>query len=221
MLDQTPLVLGATVVNAVLAAAVLVPWRVRRRGLRSGWVMLAVSLARGLGWWALRRSTDERRQWLLAVGGSACGGVLWGALCLLTFPSAETYQLFVAFVVGGMCAGSIAAYGAHFPTAAAFVLPASLPLALRFLLEGQKLGLVSAVMVVLFAGGMLRIGWISHRSFGALFALRAELARRTAALDAAEDAAAGRNRRAPGHRGGATPCAEDGGDRPAHQRYCA
>ncbi len=187
MLDQTPLVLGTTMFNAVLAAAVLVAVA----GEAPAWIwlgtMLAVSLARGLGWWALRRSTDERRQWMLAIGGSACGGVLWGALCLLTYPSAETYQLFVAFVVGGMCAGSIAAYGAHFPTAAAFVLPASLPLALRFLLESQKLGLVSAVMVVLFAGGMLRIGWISHRSFGALFALRAELARRTAALDAAEE----------------------------------
>ncbi len=186
MLGQTPLVLGTTMFNAVLAAAVLAA----SAGEAQAWfwlgMMLAVSLARGLGWWALRRSTDERHQWLLAIGGSACGGVLWGALCLLTYPSAETYQLFVAFVVGGMCAGSVAAYGAHFPAAAAFVLPASLPLAVRFLLESQKLGTVSAIMVVLFAGGMLRIGWISHRSFGALFRLQAELARRTASLDAAE-----------------------------------
>ena len=114
-------------------------------------------------------------------------GILWGALCLLNFPSAEVYQLFVAFVVGGMCAGAVLpAYGAHFPSAAAFILPACVPLVLRFLLEGQPLRLVPAVMVALFAGGMLRIGWLSHRTFGALFRLQAELARRTASLDAAE-----------------------------------
>jgi signal transduction histidine kinase len=111
---------------------------------------------------------------------------LWGALCLLSFPSPEMYQLFVAFVVGGMCAGAVAAYGAHFPSAAAFILPACLPLVLRFLLEGQPLRLVPAAMVALFAGGMLRIGWLSHRTFGTLFRLQAELARRTASLDAAE-----------------------------------
>ena len=33
---------------------------------------------------------------------------------------------------------------------------------------------------------MLRIGWLSHHTFGALFRLQAELAQRTASLDAAE-----------------------------------
>jgi signal transduction histidine kinase len=186
VLGQTPLVLGTTMFNAVLVALVLA-WQA---GETRAWLwlaaLLAVSLARGVGWWTLRRSTKQRRLWLLVIGGSVCGGVLWGALSLLTFPSAETYQLFVALVVGGMCAGSVVAYGAHFPAAAAFVLPASLPLAVRFGLEGQPLGLVWATLVVVFAGGMLRIGSISHRTFGALFRLQAELESRTASLDAAE-----------------------------------
>ena len=186
VLGQTPLVLGTTMVNAVLAAAVLA----LSAGEVQAWpwlgALLAVSLARGVAWWAMRRSADERRQWLLTVGGSACGGVLWGVLALLTVSSPETCQVFAAFVVGGMCAGAVAAYGAHFPTAAAFILPATLSLALSFLLGGQALGPVSAAMVLLFAGGMLRIGWLSHQTFGALFRLQAELAHRTASLDAAE-----------------------------------
>lgn len=186
VLAQTPLVLGTTMVNAGLVAAVLAGWAGEARAWLWLALLLAFSLARGLAWWRLRGSANPQRQWRLVIFGSIGGGVLWGVLSLLTFPSAETYQLFVALVVAGMCAGSVVAYGAHFPSAVAFVLPACLPLALRFALQGQPLGLVWAAMVGVFAAGLLRIGWISHCTFGALFRLQAELDGRTAALQAAE-----------------------------------
>ena len=183
MLGEPRLVLGVSMLNAVLAAAVLAqaapvwPWL---------GAILAVTLGRGVAWWVLRGSTDERLLWLLATGGAGTAGLLWGALCLLAFPADDTSRMFVAFVIAGMCAGAVAAHSAHFPTAAAFILPASLPLALRFALEGQPLRLVAAAKVVVFAGALLRVGWISHGRFGALFRLQAELERRTASLDLAE-----------------------------------
>ena len=181
-----PLVLGTTVCNASLTATALALWAGETRAWPWLWVVLAVTLARALLWLGLRRRAGAGGLRLLAIGGSACAGVVWGGLCLLTFPAPETYQLFVAFVVGGMCAGAISAYGAHFPSAAAFVVPVSLALALRFALERQPIWLVLVFMVLLMAAGLLRIAWNSHRSFGALFGLQAELARRTAALAAAE-----------------------------------
>jgi len=181
-----PTVLGATGIIAALIAAVLAV----SAGNPLAWLwlaaMLALAVARAIAWWRLRWSTDRHRLSRWVIGGAASAGALWGALCLLTFPAANTYELLVAFVIAGMCAGAVAAYGAYFPSAVSFILFASLPLALRFLLDRQPLHLVLAAMVLVFTLGMVRVAWISHRNFGAVFRLQAEASMRTAALDAAE-----------------------------------
>jgi signal transduction histidine kinase len=92
------------------------------------------------------------------------------------FPASETLQLFVAFVVGGMSAGAIAVNFTHFPTAAAFILPTSLPLAVSLLRQGSEQDDVSALMVVIFAVSLCLGAWRAHMGFGArmrlMFALR-------------------------------------------------
>ena len=186
VIGQMPTVLGATGIIAALTAAVLAV----SAGNRLAWLwlgaILTLTVARAIAWWQLRWSTDRHRLSRWVIGGAASAGALWGVLCLLTFPTANTYELLVAFVIAGMCAGAVAAYGAHFPSAVSFILLASLPLALRFLLDGQPLRLVLAAMVLVFTLGMVRVAWISHRNFGAVFRLQAEAAIRAAALDAAE-----------------------------------
>ena len=181
---QMPTVLGATVINALLAAALVVS-----AGNRQGWLwlagILALTAARAAFWWRLRTGTGFRRLSLLSSASAGAAGMLWGALALMAFPAPETYELLIAIIISGMCAGAVVAYGAHFASAAAFILPATLPLALRFLLDGQPLRHLMAAMVTVFAAGMLRVAWVSHRNVGAVLRLEAELSRRTAALDGA------------------------------------
>jgi signal transduction histidine kinase len=81
------------------------------------------------------------------------------------FPTSEFHQLFLALVIGGMCAGAITVNAAHFATVVAFILPATLPLAASFLAEGPPWR-VPALMVVIFATALSAISLIGHRTFG-------------------------------------------------------
>ena len=139
--EQTPAAAAVTVVNAGLMAAVLVAAEQDRRAYAWLAIVVLVTAARLALWRAFRRAPQasaQHRRWSLA---SACGafaaGLVWGGGSVLLFPQSETYQLFWAFLIGGMCAGAAALHHAHLPTALAFILPACLPLAVRFALEGS------------------------------------------------------------------------------------
>ena len=106
------------------------------------------------------------RRWaLFSILGSLATGVLWGFCATVMFPALESYQLFLALVIGGMCSGAVAVNAAHVPTVVAFILPASLPLAASFFAEGAKWR-VSALMIVLFASALSWISLAAHRKFG-------------------------------------------------------
>jgi hypothetical protein len=124
------------------------------------------------------RSGVDCRIWaMISVGGSLLTGLLWGFGAVALFPTDDVYQIFLAFVVGGMCAGAITVNSAHFPTLAAFILPAALPLAGRFALEGGP-GRMSGSMLTIFALALLVVSRRAHGTFGAnmrlQFALRRE-----------------------------------------------
>lgn len=109
-------------------------------------------------------------RWILAVGalsaktaGSAdfwlrglllsvfVSGLLWGIGALVLFsPQALQYQVFLAFILAGMAAGSVAT-GVYVPRAIPlFILPALLPLAARFLWQGGRLGIAMGAMTLVF-----------------------------------------------------------------------
>jgi signal transduction histidine kinase len=123
----------------------------------------------------------------ISVAGSGATGVLWGAGAIFLFPDAEIYQLFFAFVIGGMCAGTSAVNSAHAPTVLAFILPASLPLAFRFLTEGSRPLLVSGLMTLLFATALTLNSLRAHRDFADRFRLQLTLGRQSAALQEANE----------------------------------
>ncbi len=187
--QQAPLVLIVTVINAVLTAVVLAP--VGSETLLSGWVGL-IAVVSCVRWFVrgrfLRRAsnTARSRQWaLISILGSLTTGMLWGIGASGLFPADEMHQLFLAFVIGGMCAGTTVANSAHVPTVLAFILPASLPLAARFFAEGSLTRLVSAVMLVVFAGALSLISLRAHGTFGARIRLQLVLARQKRALSEA------------------------------------
>jgi signal transduction histidine kinase len=186
VLQRASLTLLVSVINAVLTAIVFAP--VASGTLLSAWVtsIVIVSVVRAV----IRRrilaaapdAVFPRSIAAISVAGSAATGMLWGAGAIFLSPNAEIYQLFFAFVIGGMSAGTSAVNSAHAPTVLAFILPASLPLACRFLTEGSPPLLVSGLMILLFAAALTLNSLRAHRDFADHFRLQLRLGRQSAAL---------------------------------------
>lgn len=183
---QLPLTLGASVVNALVTGAVLAP--------RAGWKPVAVWLAafalmaalRTIAWRQFVRLPEaeiaEPLWSRIAIAGALASGMLWGACALFLVPAEGSYPLFIAFVVGGMCAGTVTVNAAHLASVAAFLLPAVLPLAAWFICRGDALALPMALMTTLFAGALILAAWRYAKEFSVTVQARAALAERTAEL---------------------------------------
>jgi signal transduction histidine kinase len=188
--QQAPLTLVVTVINSVLTAFVLA--RVVSLKLLVIWVtiIIGVSAARlAVRQRFFKRAAAEAgRLWAaLSILGSMTTGILWGAGAAALPAEAQTYQLFFAFVVGGMCAGTTAVNSAHLPTVLAFILPATLPLAAGLLVEGTPVRIVSALMILVFASALSLTSWRAHRAFGEHLRLQFELSRQARMLQDANE----------------------------------
>ena len=75
-----------------------------------------------------------------------CGAPAYSCSLLST----TSQLLFLTLVIAGMCAGAATVHAAHFPSVAAFILPAVLPLTIAFLTKGDKLQVVSGIMAGVF-----------------------------------------------------------------------
>ncbi len=156
--------------------------------------MAVAALRLGL-WRAYRRrprrdgdgaGAGEARRWGLAsAGGAVAAGLLWGGGAVLLLPEAEIYRLFWIFVIGGMCAGAAALHYVHLPTALGFILPAGLPLALRYAAEGSVRRAAAAAMIGVFLLALTVTSRRASRHFGAMLRLQLDLAQRTEELHAA------------------------------------
>jgi signal transduction histidine kinase len=189
--QQLPLTLSVTLLNAALTAYVLAP--VTSHRALSVWLALIAGLAAVR--FALRPVFFRRRPegsgsriWsAVSVVGACLAGSLWGGGLALMFPANETTQLFLSFVVGGMCAGSVTVNFSHFPTAAAFILPASLPLAVSLLVDGSGSRDVAALMVLIFAASLCCSSLRAHQSFGQRLMLQFALRRQRRKLSEANE----------------------------------
>ena len=181
-----PITLSVTMLNVVLTLAALTD----AGDTEPIWWAAAIALLSivRLGFWrAYRRSETARvdtQFWMrAAAGGTLAAGILWGIGGWLIYPDGLLHQLFLAFVIGGMCAGAVTVDSAHFTSLLAFVVPASTPLAVRFLAEGDRLHAVMGAMVLIFSAAMLVIGRIFGAHFAETFRLQLALADRGRALD--------------------------------------
>jgi signal transduction histidine kinase len=186
--QQMPLTLIAVIINAALTAWVLAGVTPTSRLLVWLAALVVISQARflllGLYHFSARQDEKAALWGSLSVVGSAAAGVLWGSASLFLTPSDEPHQLFLAFVIAGMCAGSVTVNSAHLPSVVAFVLPASLPLAAFFAFSSFPVHNAMAVLTVFFAASVLLAARRSYRYFGDTIRLRFELAERTEALNA-------------------------------------
>ncbi|HEY4040372.1 MAG TPA: ATP-binding protein [Rhodopila sp.] len=184
--QQAPLVLSVTLINSMLTAAVLAP--VASHRFLIVWMALIVSLT-GVRWTIRQqvfpKALDEGRYRLVAVIsvlGALAAGIVWATLLVALFPASETYQLFFALVIGGMCAGTTSVHSTHMPTVLAFILPASVPLGCRFMVEGSTPSLASGIMTLVFACALSVASWRTHRAFGEHLRLQLALSRQGRAL---------------------------------------
>jgi signal transduction histidine kinase len=84
-------------------------------------------------------------------------------------------QVFLTFVIGGMCAGTVVLNASHLPTLLAFLLPASLPMAARFFAEATATDSTLGAMIVVFAAALSLAGAHLNRFFTDTMRLRFEL----------------------------------------------
>jgi signal transduction histidine kinase len=185
---QTPLAVLVNGINALIMVAVL-----RADGAGAGvLVWFALVLLVGLGRLGLRAAWQRDREaaahaarWGLAsAAAAAASGLLWGGGAALLWPQAPLLQLLWVFVLGGMCAGATALHYAHLPSALAFVLPAGLPVVIRFAAEGAPAGPAAAAMTLVFLAALAVISRRASAMFGELLRLRHDAQRQAATLDA-------------------------------------
>ncbi len=102
-------------------------------GVRYG---LAVRLRRGI-----RESVDPAGRANVLSYSVALSGISWGAAGIVFFlPDSPTHQMFLAFVFGGLVAGTVVSYAYWVPAFLAYAVPSLLPLAARLIWEGTERG---------------------------------------------------------------------------------
>lgn len=164
--EHAPKVLAANVVNAAVVTAVL--WRRVDSTTLLAWflamvAMVAVRGVLGNGFRSGGSPSDTLRWARRFTIGSLASGLLWGGGALLLFtPGDPAPQVLLAFVLGGMGAGASSSVASHLPAFYAFLVPALLPLSIRFAAQGGAFHWGMAAMLGLFALLVTMIGRTTH-----------------------------------------------------------
>jgi diguanylate cyclase (GGDEF)-like protein len=86
-----------------------------------------------------------------AIVTSLGAGFIWGIGGFFLFPEhSPVHQVFLAFVISGICAGSITTLSAILNAARGFVILASLPIIIKFNLIDSEFSLAMTIMSILF-----------------------------------------------------------------------
>ena len=177
---QMPIALAVNTVNATITAAVL--HELVAIALPLGWlgVVLLVTSGRCALWLRYRSMHSEVgnvAQWSrLATCGSLLAGISWGLGGMVLFPIAPVLgQIFLVFVIGGMCAGAVVMSASHLASLLAFLLSASLPMAVLFFRQGTTTATASGAMILVFAVALSAAGLHLSRFFAKTIQLRLDL----------------------------------------------
>jgi two-component system cell cycle sensor histidine kinase/response regulator CckA len=175
--SHLPAVFFASIVNAIILSYIL--WNEVPHQKLNAWLaaVLAVTLLRQLSFQAYNKSENKEaapHRWISRyLAGLFLSGLLWGSAGILIFPEPSvSHQIFIAFVLGGMVAGSIAStsilrFGFYL-----FSIPALLPIIVRFLLLPDDIHFGMGIMCMIFLGCCLFIAGNFHSSTVALLKLR-------------------------------------------------
>ncbi|MDH3637416.1 MAG: EAL domain-containing protein [Gammaproteobacteria bacterium] len=124
-----------------------------------------------------RSFADNVARWgVLFSVGAGLAGATWGIWGLFTTLYVDLpYQVFVAFVVGGMALGALAVSGAFIPAYLAFLLPAVIPMELGWLLQADRTAAGMAALGLAFLIALYVLG--RHLNQGVSKSIRLSLER--------------------------------------------
>ena len=137
-----------------------------------------------------RKRTHRRR---LVHGSTARRGTAHGLACRVRrglggpvlFPILPVLgQMFLTIVIGGMCTGAVVTSASHLPTILAFLLSASLPVAILFFCQGTLTGSALGAMVLVFVAALALAAVHFNRFLADTTRLRIELSRANLRLQA-------------------------------------
>jgi PAS domain S-box-containing protein len=109
-------------------------------------------------------ATDLSTWWIWFLGGNAASGVVWGGAGFFLYPiTSVPHEIFLAFVVGGMIAGSTAVHAARQEAFLAYSVLTVLPLLIRLFAQGDELHGTMGLMALLFFATMCLTARHNHR----------------------------------------------------------
>jgi signal transduction histidine kinase len=178
--QQVPIAIVVNVVNAGITATIVAASAPMKLALLWFCSVTLVSIGRWLLWRRYQRATPKVqnvRAWgILVALGSLLAGLSWGLGGAILLPATPGLgQTFFILVIGGMCAGAVVLNVPHLPTALAFLLSASLPVAFRLLATGSMADTALAAMIIVFAAALSLAGAYLNRFFTEGVRLRIEL----------------------------------------------
>jgi signal transduction histidine kinase/CheY-like chemotaxis protein len=180
------MVLAVNIINSGLVALVLASYLEQTRWWIFFGLVVTLTAARAIGWRYYRRHRrhgDLATRWaIIATAGSGLSGLLWGASGILLLPDNIVEQTFLAFVIGGMCAGALVSLSYYLPAFMAYAYFSVLPLAGGFLLDGRTVYVAMGCMTVVFAGAVTFAAYHFNRAFVSGLRLNLDLSDRTEEL---------------------------------------
>ena len=159
----------ATFINASILIFVL--WPVIDHTILLIWlaVIVVINLLRGVLAYQYRTTAPPDEQvfhwyrWMLV--SSLLAALAWGAASIWLFPADDlARQVFLAFVVGGMAAGSIASLSYIKLTIYSFLGFSLVPLQFMFLMSGSELGAAMGSMLTLYLVVLLLAANRTHQN---------------------------------------------------------
>ena len=181
-----PMVLAVNIINSGLVALVLASYLEQTRWWIFFGLVVALTTARAIVWRLYRRhrrSANLATRWaIIATAGSGLSGLLWGASSVLLLPDNIVEQTFLAFVIGGMCAGALVSLSYYLPVFMAYAYFSVLPLAGGFLLDGRTVYVAMGCMTVVFAAAVTFAAHHFNRAFVGGLRLNLDLSDRTGEL---------------------------------------
>ncbi len=164
--QQSPFALAAGSLMALISVFIL--WPVADDGMLELWLggILLLTLMRALLLRYYRRlqpGPDSANHWKnLYASLTLLAGACWGTLALFLEPGWPVgYQVYIPFILGGLCAGAISSNSASLLNYAAFLIPALSPLGVTMLLTEGLPGRAMGLLIFLY----MTLLWILARGY--------------------------------------------------------
>jgi len=159
--------------SLVIAPPVLVAW------LSAVCLLALVRIAGAAAFGRAAPQPAEIGRWrAYVIAGAAASGIIWGSSAVFLFPPQnEAHQAFVAFMVGGMVAGSVTTLAPVFPAFATYAILAVIPVVMRFTLQHDVVYYAMGWMTLVFLVSVIVIARRSHQGLSDMLLLRMQNAR--------------------------------------------